>query len=339
MSNKNLPAKQASPQLQPSGKKVGYQPLSSVLESNDRVATLRSAIQEGHTQAQVHLAASLLAAIRTGEKLLEVKALLPHGSFLKWIDSELTPVCRLSRRSAQRYMQMSERRQELVEHIRREYSTEPGSALTLEEAETVLSKLRIKDAGRLLPAKKSRPPKNKPNLSETDDSQLVESAPSNCVSGQIDVLAPDDILEAAVVFFRSIDSEDETITDFDTSLIKDYRIAADRLRDEQAWHGQAFIHPAVDDPVREWVERATTEFATESIEEALLLLPAVSGTEWLQAVDRYPRVYVRNCEVAQQLPHPAFIVGLTSRARYRHLQAAFSQLGQLFVPYSYPTED
>lgn len=341
MSDKNKPIRESSLLASAPSGDTEYRAPCRVTNPSDRVSVLRAAIREGHTQAQVHLAASLLVAIQTGEKLREVKALLPHGAFLSWIDSELTPVCNLSRRSAQRYMQMSERRQELVERIREEYSTEPGTELSFEAAESILSTLRINDAGRLLPGKKRKPVEKKPQPPEQSGDTASEPTGRERPTGDGKVQLPKKLIESVIVFFRSIASNptDETNANTDATSITTYQIAANRFCEEQVWRGQVFVHPPDDDSVGDCVVRATVQFSTESIDEALLLLPDVSGAEWLQTVDRYPRVYVRNAEVSKRLPYPTLIVALTNRDRYRHLQAAFSPLGQLFVPYSYPKED
>ena len=302
---------------------------------NRHLATLSAAIQECHARAQVHLAASVLAAMSTGEKLLEVKALLPHGEFLKWIDSELTPSCNLSRRSAQRYMQLSDRRQELVDRIRSAYSVEPDRELTLEEAEGVLATLRMKDAHSLLP-----PRKKDRNTAKSMESAKTPPANFDSEPHEYDrsILTPEDILEAATSFLGRIDLDPcaESSVKPSVPAANHYTQAEDGLSDNNPWRGRVFIHPPNDDSIERWLVRATGEFVTESIDEALLLLPD-SGAACLRTVDTYPRVYVRRLS-KQSLPYPCLVVGLIRPVRLADFHAGFSKLGSLFVPYRYADE-
>jgi len=341
MSDEKSIAKLPSNQVARSGNSSEFLPLSIARGESHRLNDLGADISEGHTQAQVHLAASLVAAIVTGERLLEVKALLPRGRFLKWIDAELTPACNLSRRSAQRYMQLSNRREELVARIRRDYSTEPGNELTLEEAEGVLSTLRMKDAHSLLPAKKQGPPitpKNRKPSTPTVPSVSELPVPSSVNTEE--VFTPVDIIAATKTFLGQIDLDPcaETSDQPNVPATQRYTRLENGLNFANAWHGQVFLHPPNDGTTRDWITRAINEHATEAINEAVLLLPDNGGSEWLQLLDAYPRVYLR-ARTKPVLPHPSFVVGLIESHRLADFASAFSKIGAIFVPYLFTLED
>jgi len=70
---------------------------------------LAAQINAAHAKAEFTLRAGLAHAKRAGELLVEAKAQLPHGQWLPWLKES----CQFSERTAQAYMRVAERWQEL----------------------------------------------------------------------------------------------------------------------------------------------------------------------------------------------------------------------------------
>ena len=68
------------------------------------VENLATEIRVEHAAAQQHAERAIEHAKRAGQLLMQVKAELPHGEFLPWIDANLE----VSRRQAQRYMRAAQ---------------------------------------------------------------------------------------------------------------------------------------------------------------------------------------------------------------------------------------
>lgn len=304
---------------------------SATIPDARQIQELRDAIVAGHRRTTMYMTASAIFAIDTGAKLLEMKRELPGRIFLRWVETELTPLCGMSRRTAQRYMQLARNRDGLLGQIRRFHSVETGEHLDIESAEKVLATLRMKDALSLLTLKSSiekdpSNPKARPKLDE--------------------VLTPKRIIDAAVAFLGSIDL-DPCAESGPANLPaqKRYRRSDDGLHADNEWSGQIFVNPPITENLATWIVRAVGEYATESVTEAILLLPVDTNAEWMLMLDNFPRLFLRErlqCRVAGsvsdslvKLSHPSCVVVLADPERLSAVHAAFSHLGSLFVPYSY----
>ncbi len=68
------------------------------------IQTYAADINHHHQQAQQHAAKAIDHAIEAGKLLLKVKAELPHGQFLAWLEANIA----VSARQARRYMQAAQ---------------------------------------------------------------------------------------------------------------------------------------------------------------------------------------------------------------------------------------
>ena len=97
---------------------------------NNIKATMISEINEQHRLAVRHASSAIEHAKRAGELLTQVKAVLPHGEFLAWVETHVE----ISPRQAQRYMAAAQGRtlpirrikDDIVSHLpRRDAAFEP----------------------------------------------------------------------------------------------------------------------------------------------------------------------------------------------------------------------
>lgn len=140
--------------------------------------------------------------------------------------------------------------------------------------------------------------------------------------------APPQILAAVLEFFGGV-------IDFDPFAASVEPDRASARREDSAalknvWSGRVFAYPSTASSVQSVVERAVGEYATQSIDEAVLLLPATHHATWTPLLDARPRVYLRQ-GVAK--PGSQLLAGVVERQRFVDFGRAFSRLGPVFFPY------
>jgi len=91
---------------------------------------LAAEINEAHAQGLAGYRTSLLHAMAVGDLLLEAKARVGHGDWLTWVDDSLE----FDRRTAQRYAQLAEGREQIEVKIADDSNATSVSHLTMGEA-------------------------------------------------------------------------------------------------------------------------------------------------------------------------------------------------------------
>jgi hypothetical protein len=83
--------------------------LPTIVTQSNSLADLAARINAEHVAAEKAYQSGVEHALQCGDLLLEAKALLPHGQWLPWLESN----CSVSSRSARLYMQLARNRQGL----------------------------------------------------------------------------------------------------------------------------------------------------------------------------------------------------------------------------------
>lgn len=105
----------------------------SAEQGDNRLPMLAGEIREAVGDARRHAGSAIGAAISAGEKLIEAKALLKHGTWLPWLAEH----CELSERQAQRYMRLALHKGKL------DVKSDTVSDLTIRGALEALSEPRL----------------------------------------------------------------------------------------------------------------------------------------------------------------------------------------------------
>lgn len=292
--------------------------IEHITSGQQELHALEEEIECNHRQVGWLMASSLVFALRTGEALLKVKALLPRR-YLAWIDEVLTPRCGISRRTAQRYTQLARRKQDLLTKL---VPPDQIGNLNEDDAHRLLVDLSIEDAQCLL------------NL---------EQKPCNAPIS-IDILTPREIIDRAVRCLGEIDLDPcaESVTPHNVPAHIHYTAEVDGLDPSVSWHGSVFIHPPHEHPVR-WIRRAVEEYDSPARTEILLLLKPKWLCQCQSTLDRFPRIYLSDplkCSNAvadrpgrKSSSFQGIIVGMLKPCRYHALHDSFADMGTLFIPY------
>ena len=131
------------------------------------LAALATAIRDDHRLAEQHAAAAILHAMAAGDRLIQAKAILPHGAWLPW----LADSCDLGERRAQRYMHLAAHRAALEAQATR------VSDLSIRQATALLATPRPASTAARVPVGSESTPSVPDSLTRSADAGRIESAP------------------------------------------------------------------------------------------------------------------------------------------------------------------
>lgn len=278
-------------------------------EASEELAALTDSIITLQSEIDLLVVGGLLRALHVGEMLLEVKRLLKHGAFLPWVDSELTPSCRISRRTAQRYMQLVKRKDEWMSKALVFCQSENGEDTA--DVSKLFETMRVADAIKFLALPN-------PDRSDDEDEANGESESAGCrplyvLTSQLlkKLLAEDRQYMSRWLETPGQDSPPSTLTE--SCLLISAGAAGANL---------AALSTAID--------------AFEN-DQAPIQVVAVSYkgiADWHSSIDQFPRVHVRNEIVSghNQVIGVDLVAGLV---RDQHSQAfldIFQRIGAGFTP-------
>ncbi len=90
----------------------------------------------------------------------------------------------------------------------------------------------------------------------------------------------------------------------------------------QLWNGRVFLNPPYGEAIGQWTEKLVREYKAGNIEEAIVLVPGRTDTQWFQDnLSDYPRCDVRGrlrfirpeCDKEKGAPFPSVIIYLGER--------------------------
>ena len=110
-----------------------------VPQPEPQIAELTASIQRDHEEAEAAAQTAVLKGIATGKGILELKRLLPHGLFERYVAVNFT----FTMGTAQKYMRLARREAQLLQVIERLRSI--GLHLSMREALKHLDTLRTED--------------------------------------------------------------------------------------------------------------------------------------------------------------------------------------------------
>ncbi len=252
----------------------------------------------------------LIHAIRAGDSLLRVKRSLSPTAFREWLVAGEQHGLSLSLRTAQRYMQVASRADE-IQRLMAEGTGRRADAVTRDE---LLDNVSIRKAIAM--------------LSQRDTASPRRIAAAKNASNR--VLTPPSILEAIVRCTGSLtldpaaDPEDPDHTGATVA----WGPEEDGLCSEREWTGTVFVHPP-HDSTKQWIERALVEFGAGHAKTIVLLIAAHADSPECRMLNSFPRVFLHDRPGG--FAQPANLILIASAVKPKQLAAAFRDLGDTYV--------
>jgi len=252
----------------------------------------------------------LIHAIRAGDSLLRVKRSLSPTAFREWLVAGEQHGLSLSLRTAQRYMQVASRADE-IQRLMAEGTGRRADAVTRDE---LLDNVSIRKAIAM--------------LSQRDTASPRRITAAKNASNR--VLTPPSILEAIVRCTGSLtldpaaDPEDPDHTGATVA----WGPEEDGLCSEREWTGTVFVHPP-HDSTKQWIERALEEFGAGHAKTIVLLIAAHADSPECRMLNSFPRVFVHDRPGG--FAQPANLILIASAVKPKQLAAAFRDLGDTYV--------
>jgi len=253
----------------------------------------------------------LIHAIRAGDSLLRVKRSLSPTAFREWLVAGEQHGLSLSLRTAQRYMQVASRADE-IQRLMAEGTGRRADAVTRDE---LLDNVSIRKAIAM--------------LSQRDTASPRRIAAAKNASNR--VLTPPSILEAIVRCTGSLtldpaaDPEDPDHTGATVA----WGPEEDGLCSEREWTGTVFVHPP-HDSTKQWIERALEEFGAGHAKTIVLLIAAHADSPECRMLNSFPRVFLHDRPGG--FAQTANLILIASAVKPKQLAAAFRDLGDTYVP-------
>ena len=242
---------------------------------------------------------TLLKAVELGDLLLTVRQLLPHGSFLKWVDSELYPSCGVKRRTAQRYMHLARNRDLLLERLAE--TSSPAEILEANSAASVktLASLKMSDGERLIQEQQNRHTQSAPGFPEYLD----------------DVMRSFGQETIGKTFIQKVFLPSLMLPTFphDIALLG---VSTPKLNEAA-------------------VQQLSVGFRPAETTAALLWINSHRMERWVAKLNAFPRVCIRTTD---EKPQPSqlswWLYGLVIPKHVSAFTSAVHRLGDVLVPYS-----
>lgn len=279
--------------------------------SDSLLKRLKAEVLKEHGLVVQSQASMLIHAMNAGEALLRVKKSLSPTSFREWLAAGEQHGLSLSMRTAQRYMQVASRGEE-IQRLRAEATGRRADVVTRDE---LLHNVSIRKAIAM--------------LSQRDSPRPGIIAAAKNVSNR--VLTPRPILEAIVrctgplTLDPAADPEDP----YHTGAAVAWGPEEDGLSSAREWEGTVFVHPPHDTP-KKWTERALTEFGEGRAKTIVLLIAAHADSAELRLLSSFARVFLHDRPAGFARPANLFLIG--GAVKPKQLAAAFRDLGDTYVP-------
>jgi len=278
--------------------------------SDSVLKRLKAEVLKQHGIVLQSQATMLIHAMNAGEALLRAKKNLSSSAFREWLAAGDQHGLSLSLRTAQRYMQVASRADE-IQRLMAEGTGRRADAVTRDE---LLDNVSIRKAIAM--------------LSQRDTASPRRIAAAKNASNR--VLTPPSILEAIVRCTGSLtldpaaDPEDPDHTGATVA----WGPEEDGLCSEREWTGTVFVHPP-HDSTKQWIERALEEFGAGHAKTIVLLIAAHADSPECRMLNSFPRVFLHDRPGG--FAQPANLILIASAVKPKQLAAAFRDLGDTYV--------
>lgn len=287
---------------------------------------LKAGILASHRLCIDAMQSTVLHAANAGRQLLAAQALIGHGSWTKWIEENFTSETGLQKKTAERYMSVAKNLQAILDAVRSERSGAMEDA-NLVSDQDLLGELSLSHAYRLAAA-----------LSRPAGASSQSPAP---VQPGVDWLTPEPIIGCAKRVVVEIDSDPCAAEVANVPAKLRYRKDDDGLRPEADWGRTAFVSPGHSPDTVRFVERTVALFRNQELSEAVLLLPLLADSPWVDSLAAFPRAILRRSlnvastgsGKAMKLKFPVEIVFLAPKDRFANFAEVFSEIGHVYVPH------
>ena len=296
--------------------------------------------------------------IDIGQKLIEVKDYLGHGSFLKWIKAEFN----WSESAARKFMRVTRQFKSVnftdldlaasalyllaapstPEPARQEAlkRASQGEAISHVEAQVIVSRHKTSNQT------KATQPVTVDVASETLDesSTLTDAKPQAELHikpsleppqpNELEDYTPRHIFEAVLACLGEIDL-DPCSNSYDSPNIpaRVYFTRNDGLA--HPWQGRIFLHPP-GDAVQDWIEKLCLEFESGNVTKAVVLVAFSIDAQWFRRLRQYPRCFISErlmlsgADMGAPLSSVVFYLSRGQEGSQRFVEA-FNRLGDIYI--------
>lgn len=257
-----------------------------------------------HSQLKGPHDLSALGAIHLGMFFISVKEILGHGEFLSWIASFLTPQCRITKRTAQRYMRLAKNRSTLVSRLRKLNTDQNAntSEISAEDAHQLLEAMSIAEATSLL-AIRTELKKQVPISAESIRATSIYAAlielvfgDGGAASAQLRIYIGDEFVPGRV-------------------------------------EAPALVCPGLDIHNSQCVEQLVDAYDIEAGSPIFLLLSEFGSSEWMPRLDTFPRTRLRIDSPGLTSYRPRYLFAMLASPAFEEFCRATQHLGQPFLPF------
>jgi hypothetical protein len=310
------------------------------------LSQLAAGIKNEVNLAEQHFRDSVVHALKAGEYLVHAKHIVEHGEWQSWFKSQDFSFCE---RTAQRYMRFYKKWQLAL-------------ADSVASNPTELSDLTVSDilklhTRQLTPKHHIRPDSQASEaprglqeevaLGETEQPSIDASKnalrakePQPCdlkgeaLTSDDEWLTPRILIEAAGLALGRIDLDPAADGKKQIPASQHYTTEDDGLKPSNKWQGSIFLNPPVDKKLIEcFCLRLHREILSNTVTEAILLVPARTNEAWFRKFSIYERVFIGKSQFGSIPGMREPIVAIYHGLRTSRFFEVFCSQGDGFVPY------
>jgi hypothetical protein len=277
----------------------------------------------------INLFCALILAIKIGHALLKLKKFIPHGQTQQFLIENFCTPNNVSLRTAERYQFIARNSEAMLRALRSD-----NHELESKTDDEILKQLSINDAYALVK-----------QLAKIEDGKVSLQSITVSKPDANGWVTPPWLMALVEGFLERIDA-DPTPIESRAELITSNTdpIAIEATPVSAPWTGRVWINPGIHKVDHtHWVERLIAEFRAGSVEEGLILVPAVMNSKYATLLRDFPLGFLRApFEVsgpqlsATTIKCPMMIAYVGPKSRYTDFASAFSKSDTIdvFVPAS-----
>lgn len=296
----------------------------------DQSKTIEALLEDanrGQQRLMETYVAAVVIAIFIGEVLMNMKGLLRHGEYQRFIIEHFCKPNNVSVRTTERYCVIAKNAGLLLDALR-------GSHPELAEKsdEELLKGLSITKAYELI--------KQLVKIEEGEHPRILVDAPKPDPNGWF---TPEFIIALVLELFKVIDLDPASIPDTNPlDAATTITTTANGLASESPWKGRVWINPGLNKVNHgQWTERLLSEYRSGNVDEGLILLPACTNSKYASLLREFPRAFTNKPLIVAgptlpqlMLKVPLMIVYVGPESRFQDFVTVFSANGSfdVFVP-------
>lgn len=302
------------------------------------LAPLANQIKEENKKVQAGMQHALKHAIRAGQLLSQCKKMVGHGGWLEWFEASEFP---FKERMAQRYMSVYHRWKEVAEKLGTDGNPSSLTDLTFTDALEILTQ-KDKSEKRAIANTPKGASKNAgvaldnatANAGEDPDTHPVLNTGTYAQLSSDNWLTPDLVVERVQQVFGRIELDPAADDKRRIVATEHFTQADDGLNGSNAWRGSVYLNPPLaTDLIDRFTGRLQSEHVAGNVPEAILIVPAITDTEWFRKFAHYARVFLTKAACGPIAGMPLPLVAIYLGHQQERFFEVFESIGDGYLPH------